>query len=339
MHEDELAAARGFYERALPIYESIGDRLGLANTLIALGDLSVHEDELAAARGFYERALPIYESIGARLGLANTLKALGDLDQTQQNWAEALVKYDQATTIFSNIGDSYSIAITKRRMWPTLVALNRTEDAVRGVLFAREVYSRIGLHHYVPYAENSLKELRNQIGAEAFAAAWLAVTGSSQQPDWLAGAGEGESGAPAAPAGAGQNTLPAESVNMLAGNTAAVLTGVPDKRDEWRGQVQGLRDDFAGRGADYVIEVAFADALLALLDGAEDAALPDDNPYAGVVRQVVAAVGQHRTMQMLRQMYADGGAEAVRAALAGAGVPEETIAAALADLAGAEDEG
>jgi len=95
------------------------------------------------------------------------------------------------------------------------------------------------------------------------------------------------------PAPSGPSTLPAETVNVLAGNTVAVKTGVPEKLDEWRTQVQHVRADFAGRGADWVIEVAFADALLAVLDD-QPAALPDDNLYAGVVRQVVEAIEAFR---------------------------------------------
>ncbi|MBN8592031.1 MAG: TIR domain-containing protein, partial [Anaerolineae bacterium] len=64
---DDLDGARAFYDRALPIYEQIGDRLGAANTLQALGDLSLRVDDLDGARAFYDRALPIYEQIGARL--------------------------------------------------------------------------------------------------------------------------------------------------------------------------------------------------------------------------------------------------------------------------------
>jgi hypothetical protein len=40
--------------------------------------------------------------------------------------------------------------------------------------------------------------------------------------------------------------------------------------------------NFAGRGDEWAIEVAFPDALLAVLDG-ESPALPADNPYAGVI--------------------------------------------------------
>ncbi|NWG15061.1 MAG: TIR domain-containing protein, partial [Chloroflexi bacterium] len=64
---------RPLLEQALTSAEAAGYVPGLANTLKALGDLSVRLDELDAARAFYDRALPLYEQIGARLGLANTL--------------------------------------------------------------------------------------------------------------------------------------------------------------------------------------------------------------------------------------------------------------------------
>lgn len=86
-------------------------------------------------------------------------------------------------------------------------------------------------------------------------------------------------------------TLPVETVQALAGNTVAVLTGVPEKRNEWRGELGRLRADFAWRG--WAIEVAFADALLAILDD-QPPAIPPDNPYAGVVQQVLAAIAGYR---------------------------------------------
>lgn len=88
------------------------------------------------------------------------------------------------------------------------------------------------------------------------------------------------------------STLPAETVQQLVGNTVAVMTSHIDKRDEWREQLAQLRADFASRGEEYAIEVAFADALLAVLDG-DSPSLPEDNPYADVLRQVIDAIVSH----------------------------------------------
>lgn len=70
---ETLATRRAVLEASLRAAEGMDYQFGLANTLRALGDLSVREAALAAARGFYERALPIYEAIGESGGPMNTL--------------------------------------------------------------------------------------------------------------------------------------------------------------------------------------------------------------------------------------------------------------------------
>ncbi len=88
-------------------------------------------------------------------------------------------------------------------------------------------------------------------------------------------------------------TLPKEMVEGMARNTIAVKTGVPDKLDEWRQNLTQLRADFAGEGDDYATEVAFADALLTLLDDGAPS-LPPDNPYADVIAEVARAIAAYR---------------------------------------------
>ncbi|MFQ3536774.1 MAG: tetratricopeptide repeat protein, partial [Aggregatilineales bacterium] len=70
--------------------------------------LSVQRSELEAARAYYDRALPLYETIGARLGLANTLKALGDLHRARHEVAAAVERYEAALALGAQIGDLVS---------------------------------------------------------------------------------------------------------------------------------------------------------------------------------------------------------------------------------------
>ena len=180
-HHDVL---REWLDAALAIASERDDHLDQANTLSSLGDLSLRQDDLSAARGYYDRALTLFDQINDRLGQANTLKALGDWHQEQEQWLQALDYYERALAVFTAIEDTYSLAVTRRRMWPTLVALSRLEEAIRGILFAREVYLRIGLPGYAEYAHQSMRAVRDRVGAEAFGAAWQAVVGEPL-PDWL----------------------------------------------------------------------------------------------------------------------------------------------------------
>ncbi|GAB1539497.1 hypothetical protein NUACC21_21640 [Scytonema sp. NUACC21] len=77
----QVKLADDYYQRALEIYRQIGDRLGEANTLIAIGDVLQFLDRRDEALERYEQALDFYRQIGDRLGEANTLKAIGDVLQ------------------------------------------------------------------------------------------------------------------------------------------------------------------------------------------------------------------------------------------------------------------
>jgi hypothetical protein len=62
---------------------------------------------------------------------------------------------------------------------------------------------------------------------------------------------------------------------------------------EWREELTNARTDWLTRGEDWTIEVAFANALLAVLDD-QAPALSPDNPYADVVQGIIAAIEKYR---------------------------------------------
>ena len=89
-----------------------------------------------------------------------------------------------------------------------------------------------------------------------------------------------------------QSTLPQDTINTLAGNTVAVKTSAAAQLGEWRTALQSFRDSSATRGDDWLPEVAFADALLAVLDD-QPVSLPDSNPYQSAVQQVIANIADY----------------------------------------------
>jgi tetratricopeptide (TPR) repeat protein len=100
----EMNEARTRYEQALPIYQTIGGRMGEANCLHSLGNVYLHLSEMSEARARYEQALPIYQAIGARLGEANCLHSLGDVHLRLSEADEARMRYEQALPVFQAIG-------------------------------------------------------------------------------------------------------------------------------------------------------------------------------------------------------------------------------------------
>ncbi|MSP14406.1 MAG: hypothetical protein EXR62_15820 [Chloroflexi bacterium] len=84
-------------------------------------------------------------------------------------------------------------------------------------------------------------------------------------------------------------TIPAETLGTIVTNTVAVLTGMPERREEWRETIAGALQDARQRGPDWQIEVEFFTAVLALLGG-QAADLPASHPYAAALAQIRAAV-------------------------------------------------
>jgi hypothetical protein len=79
---------------------------------------------------------------------------------------------------------------------------------------------------------------------------------------------------------------------MLAGITLAVKKSVTKKLNEWRGQMQRIRNDFASKGADMHIGVAFVETLLAVVDD-QPANLADDNSHQSYLQQVLGEIAQY----------------------------------------------
>jgi tetratricopeptide (TPR) repeat protein len=130
LRQDDLAAAGEQYRAALADFQAIGERLGAANTRQALGDLALRQDDLAAAGEQYRAALADFQAIGERLGAANTRKVLGDLALRQDDLAAAGEQYRAALADFQAIGDRLGAANTRKALGD--LALRQADLAAAG---------------------------------------------------------------------------------------------------------------------------------------------------------------------------------------------------------------
>ena len=90
--------------QALPIYRQIGDRLGEANAVQALGDVARMQARYEEATERYEQALPIYRQIGDRLGEATTLVSRARLAIATGEHPYAIAEMAEAIRIYTVIG-------------------------------------------------------------------------------------------------------------------------------------------------------------------------------------------------------------------------------------------
>ncbi len=79
MHAGQLAAAKGHFERALAIYQEIGDRHFIARTLIQIGYADLLTSGSATAAPAIARAMEIVAEMGDGWGIAEGLEAVATL--------------------------------------------------------------------------------------------------------------------------------------------------------------------------------------------------------------------------------------------------------------------
>ncbi|MDX9956060.1 MAG: tetratricopeptide repeat protein, partial [Anaerolineae bacterium] len=102
---DDRDTALDSYAQALTLFRAVGDRLGEANVLQAMGDVQAFRKENDTALDSYAQALTLFRAVGDRLGEANVLKAMGDVQAFRKENDTALDSYAQALTLFRAVGD------------------------------------------------------------------------------------------------------------------------------------------------------------------------------------------------------------------------------------------
>jgi tetratricopeptide (TPR) repeat protein len=145
------------YDEALQLFRQVGDRLGQAHTLKAIGDVLQFLDQRQEALSRYDEALQLFRQVGDRLGQAHTLLGVGS---SQENPAEALAYFLQAQEIYTAIGDRYSQGRNLLMyIVPAQQQLGNWEAAQHALDTAAALGDTIGFERFRQHAE----ELRRAI--------------------------------------------------------------------------------------------------------------------------------------------------------------------------------
>jgi tetratricopeptide (TPR) repeat protein len=109
--------------------------------------------ELPEARARYEEALPLYRSIGDKLGEANTLSSVLRISLTSETIPAALEKLNQVIALRQKIGDLYGEGADYGNFAIALLNLGHKEKAREYALKARPIFEKIQLPAIVKMME------------------------------------------------------------------------------------------------------------------------------------------------------------------------------------------
>src|SRR5262249_10252321 len=103
--QGETSVAQACLEESLAIRRELGDRRGMAEALILLGNVSAFRADYATACGFHEEGLAIWREYGNTGEIAGALANLGHVSAAEGDDAAAQRLWEESAALRRSIGE------------------------------------------------------------------------------------------------------------------------------------------------------------------------------------------------------------------------------------------
>jgi tetratricopeptide (TPR) repeat protein len=153
----------------------MGDRQGVATSLVNLGFIALQQEDYDTARAHFEEGLAIRRELGNRSGAAYAEAGLGFVATAREDLAAASAYFRRAYDTFHEIGSKRGLAMTLEGYARLAVAAKQPRRAVTlfGAVGALREASALSLSNAEQQQQAEERErLRHELGAETFDAAW-----------------------------------------------------------------------------------------------------------------------------------------------------------------------
>ena len=108
--QSNFTQALDYYQRSLKIRKEIRDKQGIASSLNNIGLVNELQGNYPLALDYYQRSLKIREKIGNKQGIARSLNSIGNVYYDQGNYPQAQDHYQRSLKLYEEIGDKRGIA-------------------------------------------------------------------------------------------------------------------------------------------------------------------------------------------------------------------------------------
>ena len=106
----DYAQTREYYQRALALARSSGDRVALAHSLNRIGNWYLNVEQPVEALQHHQEALGIFRGLSDRRGIATTLDLLGMASFISGDLMRGTAHFDQAVRLFREVDDRHGLA-------------------------------------------------------------------------------------------------------------------------------------------------------------------------------------------------------------------------------------
>jgi tetratricopeptide (TPR) repeat protein len=162
---DDAETAHAHLDEAIRIAVEDGYAFGRLRATVSLAYVILARHSWADARGLFEVALGLAESMDERLYGANSLLGLAEVDHRRREYGDAETHGRRALAAFRGLSSDLGVANAAQRLSDTLIARGRTEDALPFLGEASAAFSALGNHLGVSNTEAALGDRQLERGS------------------------------------------------------------------------------------------------------------------------------------------------------------------------------
>ncbi|WP_261224258.1 tetratricopeptide repeat protein [Ancylothrix sp. D3o] len=144
------------YNQALKLYEELNDKIAIADTLNSVGLLNADLGKFDPALEAYQQALSLYKESKDKGGEAYTLNNMGVVYDAKSEYQKALDAYNQALPLWREMGEKGVQATTLNNIGAIYDSLGQYQQALESYNQALEIYQEVGDKTGIPLTLNNL---------------------------------------------------------------------------------------------------------------------------------------------------------------------------------------
>jgi predicted ATPase len=148
-YQGDYRRAVALEEESLRLFRDLGDKYGITHTLMNLGAAATDQGDYRRATALEEESLRLSQDLGDKLWSAYALLNLGRIAWYQGDYGRAAAVLEESLTIFRDLGDKRGMALGMEGLAAVACAQEQPERAARLFGAAQAVREAIGMPLFV----------------------------------------------------------------------------------------------------------------------------------------------------------------------------------------------
>jgi tetratricopeptide (TPR) repeat protein len=142
--QEDIAAARGFYQEALAIERELGDPARIAEALYNQAFVAGAAGEFDTAVGLFEESIELFRRAGDELGATRALWMSAVRDMAAGDWEGPVARAEETVATWRRAGDRFNLADALTWLAVVYARVGRPADAHATVLEALQLFRELG---------------------------------------------------------------------------------------------------------------------------------------------------------------------------------------------------